>query len=153
MGNSSKTPGNDRVLTLPQQEARMRTLFPDFKIRREVGLYFWGGEFQPVPTMDTYQVRIGYRIGQRPDVKVLYPKLEKRADGQGIPHVYPGNRLCLFKPGMGQWDGKMFLAETIVPWTTLWLYYYETWHLTGEWLGGGEHPQVKTPFRVAASAH
>ena len=30
--------------------------------------------------------------------------------------------------------------ETIVPWASLWLYYYEVWHATGEWLGGGEHP-------------
>jgi len=27
----------------------------------------------------------------------------------------------------------------------LWLYYYEVWHLTDEWLGGGEHPTNLKP--------
>ncbi|EKK00114.1 hypothetical protein RBSH_04450 [Rhodopirellula baltica SH28] len=26
----------------------------------------------------------------------------------------------------------------------MWLMYYEFWHATGEWLGGGEHPEVPT---------
>lgn len=32
------------------------------------------------------------------------------------------------------------LADTIIPWTVEWLYFYELWLATGEWLGGGEHP-------------
>jgi hypothetical protein len=31
----------------------------------------------------------------------------------------------------------MAVADTTVPWTALWLYHYEVWHATGEWLGGG----------------
>ena len=34
----------------------------------------------------------------------------------------------------------MWIADTILPWTSLWLYFYELWHATGQWLGGGEHP-------------
>jgi hypothetical protein len=34
----------------------------------------------------------------------------------------------------------MKIATTIIPWLSLWLYYYEVWHATGEWMGGGiEH--------------
>ena len=33
------------------------------------------------------------------------------------------------------------IANTIIPWTVEWLYYYELWQATGEWLGGGEHPE------------
>jgi hypothetical protein len=34
----------------------------------------------------------------------------------------------------------MFLADTVVPWTSEWLFFYEVWHATGLWLGGGTHP-------------
>ena len=34
----------------------------------------------------------------------------------------------------------MQLATTIVPWCSEWLFYYELWLATGEWLGGGVHP-------------
>jgi hypothetical protein len=37
----------------------------------------------------------------------------------------------------------MLYTETIVPWISEWLMYYELWLSTGEWLGGGIHPQKK----------
>ena len=60
-------------------------------------------------------------------------------------------RLCLYLPGSGQWTGEMVLATTVVPWAALWLYHYEMWHLTGEWLGGGHEPgDEKIPYRHEA---
>jgi len=45
------------------------------------------------------------------------------------------------------------VATTIVPWTSLWLRHYEVWHVTGEWWGGGEHPEIGqsavTPLQIA----
>src|SRR5438034_3968094 len=35
------------------------------------------------------------------------------------------------------------------PVACLWLYYYEVWHTTGEWLGGGLHPSARRPRRRA----
>ncbi len=34
----------------------------------------------------------------------------------------------------------MRLDQTIVPWTALWLFYFEEWLESNEWKGGGEHP-------------
>ena len=39
------------------------------------------------------------------------------------------------------------LAHTIVPWIAEWLSYYELWHATGEWLGGGTEPVEKKTIR------
>jgi len=33
----------------------------------------------------------------------------------------------------------MLIATTILPWTALWLYYYELWLDTGKWLGPSSH--------------
>lgn len=53
--------------------------------------------------------------------------------------------LCLYHPKYREFNGTDFLCDTIIPWTSLWLYYYEVWHLTDEWLGGGEHPVKLKP--------
>jgi hypothetical protein len=47
----------------------------------------------------------------------------------------------------------MIIAETILPLASIWLFYYEMWQATGEWLGGGEHPgmQEDDSFRFAGS--
>jgi hypothetical protein len=34
----------------------------------------------------------------------------------------------------------MMLDQSIVPWTALWLFYFEEWLESNDWKGGGEHP-------------
>lgn len=88
----------------------------------------------------TYTVEVSYRLGDSPNVYVLDPALKKRAGSdEPIPHMYSATRLCLYLPRAGEWNKGMYLSQTILPWTSLWLYYYEVWHATGEWLGGGVH--------------
>ena len=71
---------------------------------------------------------------------MLSPKLEAQDDNDRIPHMYRQERLCLYLPNNGEWAPSKPIATTIVPWTAVWLYYYEVWRATGEWLGGGEEP-------------
>lgn len=86
--------------------------------------------------------------GMQPDVIVLAPDLSMLAGGQKIPHTYmhegSGTRLCLWWPKAREWLPQMKLVDTFIPWTAEWLLYYELWLKKGEWLGGGEHPNVKT---------
>ena len=35
----------------------------------------------------------------------------------------------------------MRIDQTIVPWTILWLFYFEEWLDSNEWKGGGVHPK------------
>lgn len=100
------------------------------------------GTLQPSALGVAYLVRFEYVLGGVPVASVLSPKLSPRAAGEAIPHVYPGPRPCLWLPSSGEWTGKKLLSTTVVPWLLLWLMYYELWHATGEWLGGGEHPQA-----------
>jgi hypothetical protein len=91
---------------------------------------------------EQYRVRIEYTLSTSPTVWVLSPLLRGRDDDPVLPHVYPGPRPCLYLPGSGEWSPNQFVADTMVPWTSLWLYHYEVWHATGEWLGGGVHPKM-----------
>jgi hypothetical protein len=69
------------------------------------------------------------------------PDLEALAGGNDLPHVYRNpTRLCLFLPGAGEWQPWMRVDQTIVPWSLLWLWYFEEWLATGDWKGGGIHP-------------
>lgn len=101
------------------------------------------GEIQPTARSEKYTVEIKYQLKQPPRIQVLKPKLVINFNGEKIPHVYPGNRLCLFQPKYREFTYSDLISETIIPWTSLWLYHYEVWHATGEWKGGGEHPVIK----------
>lgn len=128
---------------MAQQVMRMTICHPQLKPSWRGTRATWTGLLQPSAASGEYRVRVDYRLGDSPKVSVLSPPLRRREDGGPIPHVYPGNRPCLYLPRSGEWDPNMFIAETIVPWTALWLLYYEGWLATGEWLGGGQHPDPK----------
>lgn len=94
---------------------------------------------QPSPLSCEYDVEIRYQLPHYPRTKILKPEL-LRPNGKPIPHMYNQERLCLFHPRWHDWRPTMLIAKSILPWASLWLFYYEVWLATGEWLGGGEHP-------------
>lgn len=68
------------------------------------------------------------------------------AGGRDLPHIYHDpDRLCLYLPGTGQWDASKRLNLTIIPWTHLWLIYFEEWLVSDDWKGGGKHPGEDDP--------
>ncbi len=107
------------------------------------GNLVWEFEARPTPLCRTYRVRIKYmeRKGS-PEVYIVDPDPSDLAKSRRIPHVYDQKpaRLCLYLPGTGQWSPDLRLVDTIVPWTYLWLFYFEDWLVSDEWKGGGEHP-------------
>jgi hypothetical protein len=98
---------------------------------------------QPSPASQTYTVRLRYRHGHHPRVTVIDPQLTRHSDAQSLPHVYPGDELCLYYPG--EWRHDMLLATTILPWTAEWLMHYELWLITGRWTGGGHRTEHALP--------
>ena len=127
-----------KKLTLLQQDQRMRTLHPQLKlVRLTFRGVVWQGNITPSPLSETYQVRVSYGLNGVPRIFVISPKLIGRADNPKIPHLYRDGGLCLYLPRLGEWNSYKFIADTIVPWTSLWLVYYEAWHAMGEWYGGG----------------
>lgn len=94
---------------------------------------------QPNPASAMYTVRLRYRHGQRPKATVVDPPLVLHSDAKSLPHVYPGNELCLYYPG--EWRHDMLLGTTILPWISEWLVHYELWLVTGKWTGGGHMPR------------
>ncbi|MGO4750853.1 hypothetical protein AB4212_19935 [Streptomyces sp. 2MCAF27] len=98
---------------------------------------------QPTPVSRSYTVRIIYRHRRRPRVTITGPPLALHADATELPHVYPNGDLCLHLPE--EWKEHMFLADTILPWTSAWLLHYELWLVLGRWTGTDDEQAVPSP--------
>lgn len=110
--------------------------------RLKRGRVTWRYDTSPTPLSRRYRVRIEYRQDAKPHVFVEDPDLVALAEGRALPHVYSERpvRLCLYLPDAGEWRADMRIDLTIVPWTALWLFYFEEWLSSDEWKGGGVHP-------------
>lgn len=132
-----------RRLDGQEQNTRLLAALPTFRRVARGNPYVWEGTLRPTSLSEEYRVRITHdATKRRPRVEVLDPKLVTREDGVSIPHTFSGERPCLHLPA--EWHSSMFIHQTIVPWTSLWLYYYEIWLATGMWLGGGHEPEKDT---------
>ena len=130
-------------LSLKDQVGRMEACQPQFSVKRWRGKELeWEGSLRPTPACETYRVRVTYRLGGYPQVFVLSPPLRNGAENAPPPHMYNDKSLCLFFPEAKEWDSSMPIAETIVPWASSWLYFYEVWLATGVWSGGGRHRET-----------
>lgn len=107
-----------------------------------IGRFTWRFGASPTPLSRQYGLRIDYRQCGKPRVVVEPPDLALLAGGRRLPHVYDQcpPRLCLYLPGTGEWTPTKRLDVTVVPWSVLWLFYFEEWLISDEWKGGGVHP-------------
>lgn len=122
------------VLSVGQQIMHMRSHFPAFSYRLETHrrkrVPTWRGRLQPTEVSPAYQVQIQYAYPRSPRVWVFSPVLRSDA-----PHRYSDGSLCLYYPNDGSWTPALPIAQTFVPWTALWLAFYEVWLRTGTWYG------------------
>ncbi len=151
-------------LSIAEQDHEIRRLYPGFQLLGDVGLWaVWEGTLTPVRR--AYTVRMTYfprlffpefQIANlRISITVEDPVigLDPRGTGELPPHIYPNisrpefPQLCLFDPATDQWDGDKLIAETILPWTARWLFFFEGWMATGEWFGGGRHPERSAEWK------
>lgn len=136
----------NKPITMAVQDIYVLQKYTGFKRIKYGRSYRWIGKLRPTPLSTEYEVEIEYEIGRYPKAYVLSPKLHSYDEKVEIPHIYKdsdGPRPCLFLPNSGEWHGKRLIAETIIPWLSIWLFFYEVWLSTGEWLGEGVHPISK----------
>nr|HPI87014.1 hypothetical protein [Bacteroidales bacterium] len=100
------------------------------------------------PLSDSYNIKIVYDIDNHPDIYVIKRKLKLFSGATSLPHVYDTAKqhLCVYYRTAKEWNKSMPIVDSIVPWTSEWLYHYEFWLATGTWHGKGIHGKPK-PFR------
>lgn len=130
--------------SLLQQRVALASSYKDSKCEIDKNILFWYGKIKPTSLSKEYKVLVSYKLGKSPEVWVIGDELEK-LDHKDFPHKYEVDvknkmvRICLYRHR--EFSSYKLLANTIIPWTVEWLYYYELWLATNEWLGGGEHPE------------
>lgn len=84
-----------RALNLGLQMAAIKAVLPQAQGAVRGGELVCKVALQPTPASRVYTVRIAYRHRRRPKVTVPDPLLALRPHATALPHVYPGNELCL----------------------------------------------------------
>lgn len=135
-----------KIPTLAEQAVKLRALQPlsTTKFDQAGNRLVWVGNLRPTELSASYRVRIVVQRSNSmiPNVFVETPELKDR-NGEQVPHLYDRQRakLCLWYPGRGEWAAHMWIADSVLLWAAEWLFFYEVWRATGDWLGGGEHPE------------
>lgn len=98
-------------------------------------------ELQPTAISEKYHLRVIYEQNRWVKVFVVNKELRIAANRSKLPHVYNSKQqqLCLYSPSKKEWDGFSCIVDTIIPWASEWLYYYELWLPEGKWYGGGHN--------------
>lgn len=127
-----------RVIPIQSQANRIRGTYTNWLVKNRRGKIICLGIIQPTAFSPQYVVLLTYsRRMLIPHINLLSPQMEKR-NGKWPPHLYKKKRFCLFYPKYKEWTKEKFIADTIIPWISSWLYYYENWLINGgEWMGGG----------------
>ncbi|MBB6327651.1 hypothetical protein FHS59_003294 [Algoriphagus iocasae] len=136
----------NKPIPLFQQEAALKSFFPDSKISRKSDSEItWTHTVKPTPLSAAYTLLLHYKKTDGAKVYVVSPKPLRLAEGKDrLPHVYnqAEQRLCLYFPITNEWNPSMLYVKTLIPWACEWLMHYEIWVGTGEWKGGGiEHDE------------
>ncbi len=104
-------------------------------------------KLKPTESSIDYTVKIVAKLNKKSvDIFVINPRINRKDGNTTVPHMYSDNSLCLYYPEYKEWSYTDLWSETLIPWTSLWLYYYEVWKETGEWLGGGIHGKKHIPM-------
>lgn len=130
-------------ISLARQLGKMRAKYSHFKSTLTKNALVVTGQLRPTSRSQNYKFILKYTLKGHPKIKIVSPQLKRNNKGDSIPHMYSQKHLCLYRPKYKEFKKSDFLSDKIIPWISLWLYYYEQWHITGEWLGGGEHPNPK----------
>lgn len=147
-------------LSVERQNEALRRVLPEWRVRGGDCAGIWEGPIQPLSRV--YRVRLtyygarffdGFHLDVPPiAIHVLDPPIGAlaRAAGVKLPHVYPNRKdpdmpaLCVYDPEAGEWTSSMLLVDTIVPWTSEWLFFYEGWEIDGRFGGVGRHPEPRS---------
>lgn len=128
-----------KKFSIVDQFNSVRIKYPALNAKIDKDKLIIQGTIRPTPRSVEYYFKVRYNLDTRPKVDILNPKLKINFKGEEIPHVHKRNELCLYYPKYREFNSTKLIADTILPWTTLWLYHYENWHITGAWKGGGIH--------------
>lgn len=122
---------SDRYRKIVIESLLIQKHFPCFNTRFAGNTLVGRARIKPSDGSETYRVELEYCPNRVPVVRVIEPSLEYSPE----IHMYKNDTLCLYDWREMPWQHSWHLHETIIPWTSEWLVFYELFLLTGKWLG------------------
>lgn len=122
------------------QRAAIQAALPECRLHVKRNKLKASGRIQPTPRSLWYSYEILYWYKKKVQIFILDPLIKTEHNGKKAEHLYNDGSLCLFFPKAKEFNSSKLIIEYVIPWISLWLFYYETWLVTGKWLGGGIHP-------------
>jgi hypothetical protein len=120
----------------------MQQKHPQMKAESRRGEITWIGPWQPEVLCNTYLVKVRYKLNlPRPQISILTPRLQLAKGKTRLPHVYKGGQDDICVHTREDWNPSLLIADTIMPWISEWLFFYEAWLQTGYWEGKGTNPE------------
>jgi len=118
---------------LALQAVALHQFYPGSTIRLSTRGLTWHGTVVPSPMSRSYRIGLTARDERtRPDVYVIAPQLQPDGGGR-LPHVWDDGSLCLC--ATGEWRSNDLYVDTLIPWASEWLFFYEIWKATAIWMG------------------
>ena len=124
------------------QLSAIRRAFPNAKVLSKSWNNFEVAvNLQPSPFSEVYTIKIVYKNNLLVKIYVIDKVLQIASNRSKLPHVYNSKeqQLCLYSPSKKDWKSTHYIVDTIIPWASEWLFYYELWLPYGEWYGGGHN--------------
>lgn len=125
-----------------EQLKRIKKEFPEIKVLKNG----WDNfeiivQIRPTAISELYDVKIVHTENKWVKIFVVNKILKIAKNRTKLPHVYDSQKqqLCLYSPSKKEWNAHNYIIDTIIPWISEWLYYYELWLPEGKWLGGGHN--------------
>ena len=129
-----------RDIPIHIQRAAFTAKIPECELYLDKNYLRVKGSLQPTPRSCWYKYEIKYWTKGTIKIFIRDPLIKTELNGKKAEHLYKDGSLCLYFPKAKQFDSKKLIVDYIVPWISLWLFFYEIWLVTGYWKGGGIHP-------------
>lgn len=118
---------------------RYEDLIEDINLSKDLRSLSLIIRLQPSPESIVYRIHIWLKEKEYPKARIVDPSEIAKYNGEKPHHLYDRKkdgqeRLCVFYPGWHEWNSRMHLSDTFVPWIITWLRAYEFWQITGEWV-------------------
>lgn len=130
-----------------KQYRELLRLFPHAQVLKKKGDYFeLIIRLRPTTLSKEYNIKVSYNWRtEAVKVYVVNEKLAVAKNRRRLPHVYSHEeqQLCLYSPSRKEWTNQKLIVNSIIPWASEWLFFYELWLPGGEWFGGGHDEYEK----------
>jgi len=125
----------EKPVSLVAQEFGLKKHYPETCVSSSKGVLRWSGTTAPRGFSRKYELELEYKFKGVPSVKVATPNLLELSGGKKVPHLFSqkDQTLCLHFHRV--WKPSMLIATTTIPWSVMWVEYFEWWLVSDYWAG------------------